>query len=94
MTAKSTEHGKVSLVGRLRSIRDWVDNRLPIMTAYRKHMSEYYAPKNFNIWYLFGVFSMVVLVIQLLTGIWLTMNYTPSAEAAFASVEYLSLIHI
>ena len=51
MTAKSTEHGKVSLVGRLRSIRDWVDNRLPIMTAYRKHMSEYYAPKNFNIWY-------------------------------------------
>jgi ubiquinol-cytochrome c reductase cytochrome b subunit len=89
MTAKSTEHGKVSLVGRLRSIRDWVDNRLPIMTAYRKHMSEYYAPKNFNIWYLFGVFSMVVLVIQLLTGIWLTMNYTPSAEAAFASVEYI-----
>jgi ubiquinol-cytochrome c reductase cytochrome b subunit len=89
MTSKSTEHDKDSLTGKIRGIRDWVDFRLPIMTAYRKHLSEYYAPKNFNIWYLFGVFSMVVLVIQLLTGIWLTMNYTPSAEAAFASVEYI-----
>ena len=52
-------------------------------------MSEYYAPKNFNFWYFFGVLSLVVLVMQLLTGIWLTMNYTPSAEAAFASVEYI-----
>ncbi len=69
--------------------RDWVDARLPIIEAWKKHLSEYYAPKNFNFWYFFGVLSMVVLVIQLLTGIWLTMNYTPSAEAAFASVEYI-----
>ena len=89
MTAKGTEQSKPSLTDKLLGMRDWVDYRLPIMTAYRKHMSEYYAPKNFNIWYLFGVFSMVVLVIQLLTGIWLTMNYTPSAEDAFASVEYI-----
>jgi len=89
MTAKGTEQSKPSLTDKLLGMRDWVDSRLPIMTAYRKHMSEYYAPKNFNIWYLFGVFSMVVLVIQLLTGIWLTMNYTPSAEDAFASVEYI-----
>ncbi len=52
-------------------------------------MSKYYAPKNFNFWYFFGVLSLVVLVMQLLTGIWLTMNYTNSAEAAFASVEYI-----
>ena len=52
-------------------------------------MGEYYAPKNFNLWYFFGVFSLLVLVNQLLTGIWLTMNYTPSAEEAFASVEYI-----
>ena len=70
-------------------LRDWVDLRLPIMAAWKKHMSEYYAPKNFNIWYFFGVLSLVVLVIQLLTGIWLTMNYTPTAEGAFASVEYI-----
>jgi ubiquinol-cytochrome c reductase cytochrome b subunit len=52
-------------------------------------MGEYYAPKNFNLWYFFGVFSLLVLVNQLLTGIWLTMSYTPSAEEAFASVEYI-----
>ncbi|MEC9224006.1 MAG: cytochrome b N-terminal domain-containing protein, partial [Pseudomonadota bacterium] len=63
--------------------------RLPIVAAWKKHMSEYYAPKNFNIWYFFGVLSLVVLVIQLLTGIWLTMNYTATAEEAFASVEYI-----
>lgn len=70
-------------------LRDWVDARLPIVAAWKKHMSEYYAPKNFNIWYFFGVLSLVVLVIQLLTGIWLTMNYTATAEEAFASVEYI-----
>lgn len=77
------------IVSAVIGFRDWVDARLPIMTAWKKHMSEYYAPKNFNFWYYFGVLSLVVLVMQLLTGIWLTMNYTPSAEAAFASVEYI-----
>src|SRR5210317_514111 len=70
-------------------LRDWVDDRLPIMRAWNTHMGQYYAPKNFNLWYYFGVFSLVVLVNQLLTGIWLTMNYTPSQEDAFASVEYI-----
>ena len=76
-------------ISRIIGLRDWIDLRLPIMAAWKKHMSEYYAPKNFNIWYFFGVLSLVVLVIQLLTGIWLTMNYTPTAEGAFASVEYI-----
>ena len=67
----------------------WIDARLPVTQAFEKHMSKYYAPKNFNFWYFFGVLSMVVLVNQLLTGIWLTMNFNTSAEGAFASVEYI-----
>ena len=68
----------------------WVDNRMPtLMAEYRKHASEYYAPKNFNIWYIFGGLAAVVLVIQILTGIFLVMNYKPDAATAFASVEYI-----
>jgi len=70
-------------------LRDWVDERLPIMRAWDTHMGKYYAPKNFNFWYFFGVLSLLVLVNQLLTGIWLTMSYNPSQEGAFASVEYI-----
>ena len=55
----------------------------------KEHATEYYAPKNFNFWYGFGVLAMVVLVMQLVTGIFLTMNYKPSAADAFASVEYI-----
>ncbi|NRA23763.1 MAG: cytochrome bc complex cytochrome b subunit, partial [Oleispira sp.] len=70
-------------------IMGWIDDRLPVTVTYEKHMSKYYAPKNFNFWYFFGVLSMIMLVNQILTGIWLTMNYTPSGEEAFASVEYI-----
>ena len=73
----------------LTGLVSWVDARLPITRAWDTHMGKYYAPKNFNLWYFFGVFSLLVLVNQLLTGIWLTMSYTPSAEEAFASVEYI-----
>ena len=67
----------------------WVDARLPVVRAWDTHMAKYYAPKNFNFWYFFGVLSILVLVNQLLTGIWLTMHFEPSAERAFASVEYI-----
>ncbi|MBA6412977.1 ubiquinol-cytochrome c reductase [Parahaliea sp. F7430] len=77
------------MINMLVGLRDWVDERLPIMRAWNTHMAKYYAPKNFNFWYYFGVLSLLVLVNQLLTGIWLTMSYTPSAENAFASVEYI-----
>ena len=70
-------------------LRDWIDARLPIVRAWETHLSKYYAPKNFNFWYYFGVLATVALVLQLLTGIWLTMYYTPSADGAFASVEYI-----
>jgi len=73
----------------MKKLIGWIDERLPIVEAFENHMSKYYAPKNFNIWYIFGVLSMVVLVNQLLTGIWLTMSYNPSAENAFSSVEYI-----
>ncbi len=69
---------------------DWVNERAPgLMPAYRKHMTEYYAPKNFNIWYYFGSLALLVLVNQIVTGIFLTMHYKPSAAGAFASVEYI-----
>jgi ubiquinol-cytochrome c reductase cytochrome b subunit len=67
----------------------WIDDRLPVTEAYEKHLSKYYAPKNLNIWYYFGIFSFVVLANQLLTGIWLTMSYVPTGDDAFASVEYI-----
>lgn len=77
------------MINMLVGLRDWVDARLPIMKAWDTHMGKYYAPKNFNFWYFFGVLSLLVLVNQLLTGVWLTMSFTPSAEGAFASVEYI-----
>ena len=68
---------------------NWIDARMPLVETYEYHLSRYWAPKNFNVWYLFGVLSMVVLVNQLLTGIWLTMSFVPSGDKAFASVEYI-----
>ena len=68
---------------------NWLDNRFPASKLYKEHMSEYYAPKNFNFWYIFGSLAMLVLVIQIVTGIFLTMNYKPDAALAFGSVEYI-----
>ena len=68
---------------------NWVDARFPASKMWREHLSEYYAPKNFNFWYFFGSLALLVLVIQIVTGIFLTMNYKPDAALAFASVEYI-----
>ena len=67
----------------------WVDSRFPLSKLFKEHMSEYYAPKNFNFWYFFGSLAIVVLVIQIVTGIFLVMNYKPDAIKAFDSVEYI-----
>jgi len=74
----------------------WVDDRFPATKMYKEHLSEYYAPKNFNFWYFFGSFALLVLVIQIVTGIFLVMHYKPDASlnasgipVAFASVEYI-----
>ena len=70
-------------------LMNWVDNRFPATKMFKEHLSEYYAPKNLNIWYVFGALSLLVLVIQIVTGIFLTMNYKPDAALAFGSVEYI-----
>jgi ubiquinol-cytochrome c reductase cytochrome b subunit len=67
----------------------WIEQRLPIFAFTKAHTSDYYAPKNFNFWYYFGSLALLVLVNQIVTGIWLTMNFKPSAAEAFNSVEYI-----
>jgi len=74
---------------RLTSFVAWVDKRFPLTSNWKAHLTEYYAPKNFNFWYYFGSLAMLVMVNQLLTGIFLTMNYKPDVGMAFASVEYI-----
>jgi ubiquinol-cytochrome c reductase cytochrome b subunit len=80
----------------LQGTLDWVDARFPLTSNWKAHLSEYYAPKNFNFWYFFGSLAMLVLAIQIITGIFLTMHYKPDAAlnasgvpVAFASVEYI-----
>lgn len=73
----------------MKGLVNWIDERFPLISTWKEHVSEYYAPKNLNFYYFFGSLALVVLVNQLLTGIWLTMFYTPSATEAFNSVEYI-----
>jgi ubiquinol-cytochrome c reductase cytochrome b subunit len=75
---------------RLMALWEWFDSRMPsVKQEYKKHLAEYYAPKNFNFWYYFGSLALFVLVIQIVSGIWLTMSYKPDAALAFGSVEYI-----
>ena len=67
----------------------WIDKRFPATKVWNEHLAQYYAPRNFNFWYFFGSLAILVLVLQILTGIWLAMSYKPSAAEAFASVEYI-----
>ena len=73
----------------LTALLGWVDARFPLTKMWEEHLSKYYAPKNFNFWYFFGSLALLVLVIQIVSGIFLTMNYKPDANLAFASVEYI-----
>ena len=72
-----------------KNLMGWIDARFPLSSTLKAHVTEYYAPKNFNFWYFFGALATLILVIQILTGIFLTMNYKPEASLAFASVEYI-----
>ncbi len=74
---------------KLAQLMEWIDARFPATKVWNEHLAEYYAPKNFNFWYFFGSLAMLVLVNQILTGIWLTMNFTPTGEQAYGSVEYI-----
>ena len=72
-----------------KGLMGWIDARFPLTETMEYHVTKYYAPKNFNFWYFFGSFALLIFVNQILTGIWLTMFYNNSAEGAFASVEYI-----
>src|SRR5438309_3804534 len=85
----AVEKQPVTGAGPLNGLLTWIDQRFPLVSSWKEHLSEYYAPKNFNFWYYFGSLAMLVLVIQIASGIFLTMNYKPSAQEAFASVEYI-----
>ena len=69
--------------------QSWIDQRFPLSRVINEHLAEYYTPRNFNFWYFFGGLAVVMLIMQLVTGIFLTMHYKPDAEYAFASVEYI-----
>ena len=73
----------------MQKLLTWIDDRFPLTKMFEEHLSKYYAPKNFNFWYFFGSLALLVLVIQIVTGIFLTMHYKPDAANAFASVEYI-----
>jgi ubiquinol-cytochrome c reductase cytochrome b subunit len=85
----ATEKSPVTGAGRLNGPLTWIDQRFPLVRLYREQLTDYYAPKNFNVWYYFGSLALLCLVIQIVSGIFLTMNYKPSAADAFASVEYI-----
>jgi ubiquinol-cytochrome c reductase cytochrome b subunit len=78
-----------TLAKRADELMNWIDKRLPVTAFWNATMTGYYAPKNFNFWYYMGSLALLVLVMQILTGIFLTMHYKPSAAEAFASVEYI-----
>jgi len=69
--------------------QNWIDQRFPLTKVWNEHLAEYYTPRNFNFWYFFGSLAILVLVMQLVTGIFLTMHFKPDAAYAFASVEYI-----
>jgi ubiquinol-cytochrome c reductase cytochrome b subunit len=77
------------MMNALKKLVGWVDDRFPLVETWKYHLSEYYAPKNFNFWYFFGSLALLVLVIQIVSGIFLTMSYKPDALFAFASVEFI-----
>jgi ubiquinol-cytochrome c reductase cytochrome b subunit len=85
----ATEKTPVTGAGPFNNVLTWIDARFPLTHLWREHLAEYYAPKNFNFWYYFGSLALLVLVMQIVTGIFLTMHYKPDAGQAFASIEYI-----
>ncbi|MHB8454337.1 MAG: cytochrome b [Acidiferrobacterales bacterium] len=73
----------------MQKLLTWIDDRFPLTKVWNEHLAQYYAPKNFNFWYYFGSLALLILVNQIVTGIFLTMNYKPDSALAFASVQYI-----
>src|SRR5689334_14446400 len=90
LTSEDNDRDLIDVTGGwLGGLRDWIDERFPMTEFWEKHVSQYYAPKNFNVWYFFGSIALLMLANQIVTGIFLAMNYKPDANQAFASVEYI-----
>ncbi len=87
--SSNPSHNAPAKPGAMAKMMEWIDERFPLTETMEYHATKYWAPKNFNFWYYFGILASVVLVNQLVTGIWLTMSYVPSGAGAFASVEYI-----
>ncbi|MBP6103972.1 MAG: cytochrome b N-terminal domain-containing protein [Gammaproteobacteria bacterium] len=79
----------MNIASKIFELRRWVDARFPLTQLWNEHLAHYYAPKNFNFWYYFGALALFILANQLISGLFLTMNYTPTAEGAFDSIEYI-----
>ena len=73
----------------MKNKQSWIDQRFPLTKVWNEHLAEYYTPRNFNFWYFFGSLALLMLVMQLITGIFLTMHFKPDSANAFASVEYI-----
>ena len=73
----------------MNNILNWIDRRFPLTSTIKNHLTNYYVPKNFNFWYFFGSLALFTLILQIVTGIFLTMHYKPDAAQAFSSVEYI-----
>ena len=70
-------------------VLNWINYRLPIINTFERHLSKHPVPKKVNFWYLFGALASIVLILQIVTGIWLMMPYSNTEEGAFASIEYI-----
>ena len=68
---------------------NWLNTRLPIVNTFERHLSKHPVPKKVNFWYMFGALATVVLILQVVTGIWLMFGYESTEEGAFASIEYI-----
>ena len=73
----------------MKNKQSWIDQRFPLTKVWNEHLAEYYTPRNFNFWYFFGSLAILMLVMQFVTGIFLTMHFKPDSANAFASVEYI-----
>src|SRR3990167_7062385 len=73
----------------LHKLITWIDARFPLLSIWKSWFTEYYVPKNLNFYYCFGAIAILVLLNQLISGLWLTMFYTPSIAEAFNSIEYI-----
>ena len=88
MLAKNSTANNASAAAK-GGFRAWLNKRMPIDDFVASQLTGYLAPKNFNVWYFFGSLALLVFVLQIVSGIFLTMHYKVGETTAFDSVEYI-----